>query len=155
LTDVLQPGDQIALFGDIRVAPGIAFYAHRNVLLYDASESNLQYGAKYTDAPKRFFDDRDFSKLWQGDARVFLVVPDEHVQEVRDRLPANSIFEFADTGGKAVYMNQPMDPGQAEVRLSEIGMNSPSPQKMSSLPSSRIRWPQFALHNLKFKLQDP
>ena len=126
LTTVLQPDDQIAIFGDIRVAPGIAFYAHRNVLLYDASESNLQYGARYTDAPKRFFDDSDFSKLWEGKSRVFLVVPEEHLQEVRDRLPANSIWEFASTGGKAVYMNQPMEPGQTDSNLAAVRMNSSS-----------------------------
>jgi len=119
LNKILQPGDQIALFGDIRVAPGIAFYSHRNVLLYDASESNLQYGSRYPDAPKRFFDDKDFSRLWAGASRVFLVVPDEHLSEVRDRLPANSVWEFGDTGGKAVYMNQPMEPGQLPVASSD------------------------------------
>jgi len=41
----LKPDDQIALYGDIRVAPGIAFYSHRNVLLYDAAESNLEFGS--------------------------------------------------------------------------------------------------------------
>jgi 4-amino-4-deoxy-L-arabinose transferase-like glycosyltransferase len=119
LSKVLRTEDKIALFGDIRVAPGIAFYSHRNVLLYDASESNLQYGSKYPDAPKRFFDDTDFSRLWNGPSRVFLVVPDEHLEEVRDRLPANSIWEFADTGGKAIYMNQPMEAGQPSIGSSE------------------------------------
>ena len=74
----LKPDDQIALFGDIRVAPGIAFYSRRNVLLYDATGSNLEFGSHYPDAPKRFFDDADFSKLWEGSGRVFLVVPVEH-----------------------------------------------------------------------------
>jgi 4-amino-4-deoxy-L-arabinose transferase-like glycosyltransferase len=119
LNKILQPGDQVALFGDIRVAPGIAFYSHRNVLLYDAAESNLQYGSKYPDAPKRFFDDQDFSRLWAGPSRVFLVVPDEHLEEVRSHLPANSIWEFGDTGGKGVYMNQPMEPGQPSVPSSD------------------------------------
>jgi 4-amino-4-deoxy-L-arabinose transferase-like glycosyltransferase len=119
LNKVLRPDDQIALFGDIRVAPGIAFYSHRNVLLYDATESNLQYGSKYPDAPKRFFDDKDFSRLWEGPSRVFLVVPDEHLEEVRDLLPANSVWKFADTGGKAIYMNQPFEPGQPPIVSSE------------------------------------
>jgi hypothetical protein len=126
LTGVLQPSDQIALFGDIRVAPGIAFYAHRNVLLYDASESNLQYGSRYKDAPKRFFNDTDFSKLWDGNSRVFLVVPDEDLQQVRNRLPANSMWEFADTGGKAVYTNQPLEAGPPDARVSEAKMNAPA-----------------------------
>ncbi|HEX3372226.1 MAG TPA: glycosyltransferase family 39 protein [Candidatus Acidoferrales bacterium] len=126
LSGVLQPGDQIALFGDIRVAPGIAFYAHRNVLLYDAKESNLQYGSKYADAPKRFFDDSEFSRLWQSNSRVFLVVPEEHLQQVRELLPQNSVWEFADTGGKVVYLNQPMKPGQPDVRSSQLRENAPA-----------------------------
>ena len=129
LNHVLQPEDQIAIFGDIRVAPGIAFYAHRNVLLYDASESNLQYGSRYGDAPKRFFDDHDFCKLWQGNSRVFLVVPDEHLQAVRDRLPANSVWEFANSGGKAVYTNQAMQPGGPDLNLSEFRINGAAVSK--------------------------
>ncbi len=104
----LRPGDQIALYGDIRVAPGVAFYSHRNVLLYDASESNLRFGSRYPDAPKRFYDDRDFSKLWKGPARVFLVVPEEEERAARAHLPRNAVWELTESGGKAVYMNQPL-----------------------------------------------
>jgi len=108
----LKADDQIALYGDIRVAPGIAFYSHRGVLLYNATGSNLEFGSHYPDAPKRFFNDLDFSKLWEGGKRVFLVVPAEHKEEVRARLPGNSIWVFAESGGKAVYVNQPIEPGQ-------------------------------------------
>ena len=104
----LRPGDQIALYGDIRVAPGVAFYARRNVLLYDARESNLRFGSRYPDAPKRFYDDRDFSKLWKGSARVFLVVPEEEERAARAHLPRNAVWELAESGGKAVFMNQPL-----------------------------------------------
>jgi 4-amino-4-deoxy-L-arabinose transferase-like glycosyltransferase len=109
----LKPDDQIALYGDIRVAPSIAFYCHRNVLLYDATGSNLEFGSHYPDAPKRFFGDSDFSILWQGRARVFLVVPVEHQEEVREKLRGNSIWLFAEAGGKRVFVNQPMDSGQS------------------------------------------
>jgi 4-amino-4-deoxy-L-arabinose transferase-like glycosyltransferase len=108
----LRPEDQIALYGDIRVAPGIAFYSHRGVLLYNATGSNLEFGSHYPDAPKRFFGDEDFGQLWRGKGRVFLVVPMEHAEEVRQRLPGNSMWVLAETGGKAVYMNQPLGPGQ-------------------------------------------
>ncbi len=111
----LKPDDQIALFGDIRVAPGIAFYSHRNVLLYDATGSNLEFGSHYPDAPKRFFNDEEFPKLWEGSGRVFLVVPMEHTEEIRKKLPGNSMWVFAETGGKTVYVNQPMEPGQPPV----------------------------------------
>ena len=108
----LRPDDQIALYGDIRVAPGIAFYSHRAVLLYNATGSNLEFGSHYPDAPKRFFNDLDFSALWEGSGRVFLVVPNEHKEEVRERLPANSLWVFAETGGKTVYVNQSPEAGR-------------------------------------------
>src|ERR1700736_6345755 len=47
-----RPGDQIALYGDIRVAASIGFYTHRRLWLYNASGSNLEYGSHYPDAPK-------------------------------------------------------------------------------------------------------
>jgi 4-amino-4-deoxy-L-arabinose transferase-like glycosyltransferase len=115
----LKPDDQIALYGDIRVAPGIAFYSHRNVLLYDATGSNLEFGSHYPDAPKRFFNDSDFSELWQGRVRVFLVVPVEHEEEVREKLPRNSVWVFAKTGGKTVYVNRPLEPGQSPLESLE------------------------------------
>lgn len=115
----LKPDDQIALYGDIRVAPGIAFYSHRDVLLYDATGSNLEFGSHYPDAPKLFFSDSDFSELWQGRGRVFLVVPVEHEVEVREKLPGDSVWVFAEAGGKTVYVNQPLEPGQAPLESLE------------------------------------
>jgi hypothetical protein len=111
----LKPEDQIALFGDIRVAPGIAFYTHRDVLLYDATGSNLEYGSHYPDAPKRFYNDEEFRKLWEGAGRVFLVVPEEHIPEVREKLRGDSMWVYADTGGKIAYVNQPPEPGAPPV----------------------------------------
>jgi len=46
---------------------------------------------------------------------VFLVVPAEHKEEVRKRLPGNSIWILAETGGKTVYVNRPPVPGQPPV----------------------------------------
>ncbi len=116
----LRPDDQIALYGDIRVAPGIAFYSHRAVLLYNAAGSNLEFGSHYPDAPKRFFTDADFPKLWEGNSRVFLVVPQAHDEEVHGRLPGNSMWVFAEGGGKTIYVNQPPEPSMAHrASLSE------------------------------------
>ena len=115
----LRPDDQIALYGDIRVAPGIAFYSHRPVLLYNATESNLEFGSHYSDAPKRFFNDSDFSTLWKASGRVFLVVPEMHKEDVRKRLPANSLWIFAETGGKTAYVNQSPELGSQPLRSIE------------------------------------
>jgi len=77
------------------------------VLLYNATGSNLEFGSHYPDAPKRFSTTRIFRKLWEAKGRVYLVVPVEHKEEVRARLPENSMWVLAETGGKTAYVNQP------------------------------------------------
>ena len=102
----LRPDDRIALYGDIRVAPGIAFYCRRRVLLYNASGSNLEFGSHFPDAPKTFFTDQDFRELWNGPDRVLLVVPADRDAEVRQKLPGSGAHVLASAGGKAVYVNR-------------------------------------------------
>src|SRR5262249_35047486 len=97
---VLRPGDRIAFYGDIRLAPGIAFYCRRRVLLWDASVTNLLYGSRYPDAPKTLYDDREFSALWEGPERVILVVPSDESAEALAKLPPNSFALLASAGGK-------------------------------------------------------
>jgi 4-amino-4-deoxy-L-arabinose transferase-like glycosyltransferase len=106
MNESLRPTDQIALYGDIRVAPGIAFYTHRRVLLYNAAGSNLEFGSRYPDAPKTFYGDADFRRLWSGQRRMFLVVPEDRNREVLGKLPEHSARIFAALGGKTVYVNR-------------------------------------------------
>jgi 4-amino-4-deoxy-L-arabinose transferase-like glycosyltransferase len=103
----IQPGDQIAVYGDIRVAASIGFYTHRRLWLYNASGSNLEYGSHYPDAPKVFLTDADFPSFWKGAERVFLVVPESQSEEALKRLPSNSAWLLATAGGKTLYSNQP------------------------------------------------
>ena len=109
INKTLQPTDEIALYGDIRVAPGVAFYSQRRVLLYNATGSNLEFGSHYPDAPKTFFTDQDFPALWRGGTRVLLVVPADKNEEVLGKLPKNATWVLAATGGKTVYVNQNPD----------------------------------------------
>ncbi len=115
MNKVLLPGDQIALYGDIRVAPSIAFYCHRRVLLWNALGSNLEIGSHYPDAPKTFFSDQDFLPLWKSNARVLLVVPEDKRAEALQRLPENKAWVLAAAGGKTTYVNLPLTAGQAPV----------------------------------------
>lgn len=106
LNQTLRPDDRIVLYGDIRVAPGIAFYCRRRVLLYNASGSNLELGARYPDAPRTFYGDDDFRRLWAGPARVLLVVPEDKNPEALQKLPRDSFRVLAASGGKTVYVNR-------------------------------------------------
>ena len=113
INKTLRPEDQIALYGDIRVGPSVAFYCRRRVLLYNATGSNLEFGSHYADAPKTFFTDQDFPQLWGGPQRILLVVPADKNEEALERLPKHSTWTLAATGGKTVYVNQPLMASQA------------------------------------------
>jgi 4-amino-4-deoxy-L-arabinose transferase-like glycosyltransferase len=102
----LRPADEIVLYGDIRLAPGIAFYCRRRVLLYHATESNLEFGARYPDAPRTFLSDDEFRNLWSGPDRVFLVAAADRDREALGRLSAGSARVFAKSGDKTVYVNR-------------------------------------------------
>jgi len=117
----LRPDDQIAFYGDIRVAPSVAFYSDRRVLLYNATGSNLEFGSHYADAPKTFYTDRDFAGLWEGARRVLLVVPAAEADAALARLPRNRTWTLAVTGGKTVYVNQPPNPGQPPLTVAKQG----------------------------------
>jgi 4-amino-4-deoxy-L-arabinose transferase-like glycosyltransferase len=111
INKVARPGDQIALYGDIRVAASIGFYTHRRLWLYNAPGSNLEYGSHYSDAPKVFLTAVDFPEFWSGARRVFLVVQDSQTEDALQRLPRNSTWELARYGGKTLYSNQPGNSG--------------------------------------------
>ncbi len=106
INETLGPGDAIVLYGDIRVAPGVAFYCHRRVLLYAAEGSNLTFGSRYPDAPKTFLSDPEFLALWREPRRVLLVVPPHKEAEALGRLPRDSARVLVSSGGKTVYVNR-------------------------------------------------
>jgi 4-amino-4-deoxy-L-arabinose transferase-like glycosyltransferase len=102
------PGDRLVVYGDFPRSASIAFYTHRRLWLYNAPYSELEYGSHYTDAPKIFLHDQDFFSLWRSDARVFLIVPADQLQNAMTRLPPGATWSLAKSGGKTVYVNQPL-----------------------------------------------
>jgi 4-amino-4-deoxy-L-arabinose transferase-like glycosyltransferase len=131
LNQYLRPGDRVVIYGDFAAGSSLAFYTHRQLCMYNAPYSELEYGSRFPDAPKIFFDDQDFSSLWNGRDRVFLIVPSAQLESVRARLPLNAMWLFAVSGGKTAVLNQPLKAGQSSI--SEIARQQRINHKPSTL----------------------
>lgn len=119
----LKPGDQIVLYGDFYYGCTISFYTHRKTWIYNGRSQALEFGSNFLDAPRIFLTDNDFPKLWQGPQRVFLFVPQHKREELLARLPLESTYLLAESGGKAVYVNRPLWPEQPT--LAQLGVRLP------------------------------
>jgi 4-amino-4-deoxy-L-arabinose transferase-like glycosyltransferase len=107
----IHPEDALALYGEFDAMSGIVFYTKRQLLLWNGRYNNLAPGSYYPDAPHIFLTDPEFLALWHGPQRVFLFVPVEHRAAVAQRLPPKGSFLLAESGGKAVYINQAAESG--------------------------------------------
>lgn len=130
LNQYLRPGDRVVVYGDFAASSSLAFYTHRQLFMYNAPYSELEYGSHFPDAPKIFFNDKDFLSLWNGRDRVFLIVPSAQLQSARARLPLNTTWLFAESGGKTAFLNQPLSAGQ--LSIAEIARQ----QKINQTPST-------------------
>jgi hypothetical protein len=107
LVPQLRPEDAIAIYGEYDASSSVAFYTHRRLLIWNGRKNNLEPGSYYPDAPRIFLTDAEFPKLWGGSRRVFLFVPEDQRAEAQKRLPAAGTYLLAESGGKALYSNQP------------------------------------------------
>jgi len=103
----ISDGDVIAVYGEFDGSSSVNFYTNHNVLIWNGRYNNLAAGAKYPDAPPIFFQNQAFYKVWRGPKRVFLFIPAEKRKEAAKWVPTKGSFLLAESGGKAVYSNQP------------------------------------------------
>jgi hypothetical protein len=115
LLKVLRPEDQVIVYGEYYGACALGFYTQRQFLLYNGRYQGLEAGSYYPDAPKIFIDDQQFPKIWTSPRRIFLFAPKDQRKEALLRLPPASTYLLAEIGGKAIYVNQPIQPGQLPV----------------------------------------
>lgn len=98
--------DTLVLYGEFDTMSTIGFYTDRRLLLWNGRYNNLEAGSYYPDAPPIFLSDPEFLALWRGTKRIFLFVPSEHRAAAAQLLPRSGTYLVAETGGKAVYVNQ-------------------------------------------------
>lgn len=120
----LRPDDRIVLYGDFYLGSTIGYYARQETFIYNGRYNSLEFGSYYPDAPRIFLTDNDFPALWRGPQRVFLFVPQPLQREARVRLPVDSTYVLAEMGGKTLYANRPLTPGQPT--LAKLQAHSPT-----------------------------
>jgi hypothetical protein len=105
----IRQDDVMVLYGEFDLGSSVAFYADRQLFLWNGRYHNLEAGSYYPDAPHIFLTDAQFLELWRGARRVYLFVPSEQKQEAAKRLPVGAHLA-ASSGGKSVYVNRPPVP---------------------------------------------
>jgi 4-amino-4-deoxy-L-arabinose transferase-like glycosyltransferase len=123
----LRPEDTLVIYGEYYGGCALGFYSQRQALIYNGRYAGLEFGSYYPDAPKIFLDDHDFPALWNGPHRVYLFAPKGKTQDVLVRLPRNSSYLLAESGGKMLFVNQPLTADQPS--LAQL-------QRQGSLPVS-------------------
>ena len=119
----MQPQDRLAVYGEFDPASSVSFYTHRKAWIVNGRYNNLELGSYYPDCPKIFLTDADFPAFWNSPQRTFLVVPPEQREKAAERMPKDHTWVLIEEGGKIVYVNQPLTPGQktlAELRQSAV-----------------------------------
>ena len=112
-----SPGDRILLYGDFYGGCTVSFYTGHRLWIWNGRYYGLEFGSHYPDAPQIFLDDQQFASFWQAPKRVFLVVPEDHQEQALERLPPDSAYVFAQSGGKTVYVNHPFGPDEPTIAL--------------------------------------
>jgi hypothetical protein len=108
----LRPDDRLVIYGEFGAGSSLGFYTHRQVWIYNGRYNGLEFGSYLPGAPHIFLTDRDFPGLWNGPARVFLFVPQDQRQQALLRLPPDRAYLVTDTGGKALFVNRPLERDQ-------------------------------------------
>jgi 4-amino-4-deoxy-L-arabinose transferase-like glycosyltransferase len=115
LLPLLQPDDQIVIYGDFYGGPTLSFYTHKKAWIYNGRVNALEFGSYFPDAPKIFLTDNDFQAFWRGPQRVFLLAPPIVRRDVLLRLPPDSSYLVAEIGGRSLYVNRPLTPDQPSL----------------------------------------
>jgi 4-amino-4-deoxy-L-arabinose transferase-like glycosyltransferase len=127
LLTVMRPGDRLVIYGDYYGGSTLGFYAHLQTWMLNGRYNGLEFGSNYPDAPQLFLTDAQFPRLWSSQQRVFLFVPLSLRSDALLRLPAQSSYLVAESGGKAIYTNQPLTANQPCIaQLPQHGGPEPS-----------------------------
>jgi 4-amino-4-deoxy-L-arabinose transferase-like glycosyltransferase len=100
-----KEGDVIVINGEYEGGSSINFYTRRMVHILNGRSANLEYGSYFKDAPQIFLNDDDLARMWGSATRLYLFTDAEQREKVTSRL-GESVFTYAESGGKLILTNQ-------------------------------------------------
>ena len=84
----------------------VFFYTNRRAYLLNGRVNNLDYGSYAPDAPQDvFIDDAQFQKLWESDARYYLVVEAPKLKRIETLVGKSRLHVQKFSGGKYLVSN--------------------------------------------------
>jgi 4-amino-4-deoxy-L-arabinose transferase-like glycosyltransferase len=102
-------GTQVLLYGDQAYGSSIPFYLGRMVYLVDGRSTSMLFGSTFPDAPPIFLTHDDLVRNWGSGERKILFVPLEKRDEVDRLLGSHNKVLLAETSGKALFTDRPLD----------------------------------------------
>ncbi len=100
-----EPGDVIAIDGELTSGSTLLFYTQQPVYLVNGRVNGPWFGSFWPDAPAIFLDDANLHRLWAGPQRVFLLTY-RPGQRKADLLRFGRVIPLAEAGGKTVLSNR-------------------------------------------------
>jgi len=103
-----KPGDTILINGKYEFGSTLNYYTGIELHVLNGRDGNLWYGSYFPDAPNIFEDNQSFTRLWQGQGRVFLFTEDYLKDRALQDIDPKNVYVFARQGGKVVLTNHPV-----------------------------------------------
>lgn len=100
-----SPEDTFMIYGDQSYGSSWIFYLGKQVLLVNGRTTSLEFGSRFSDAPKIFLTDSDLVDRWHQGSRIFLFAPLRNENGLR-RLLGDQIVRVGQTSANAVYSNR-------------------------------------------------
>ena len=86
----------------------VFFYSNRTALLLNGRSNNLEYGSYAPHAQQVFIDDTQFSRIWKGPERCYLLLYGGDMVHVRSVVGPSSLFVVAENAGNYLLSNWPV-----------------------------------------------
>lgn len=101
------PDDVLAEEGALENNASALLRLDRRVRIVNGRQSNLAFGATFSEARDIFWDEAALARAWRGDRRVFLLSSSTPERSVVRELPADRVHVLVQGGGRRLYSNRP------------------------------------------------